>query len=254
MSTYDDRFFDTVDYTAAKTADGILGQLSCHIAVRSVLDLGCGRGAWLAWWSAHGTKDVFGVDGSYVDLEKLHIPRANFLPFDLTQALSLGREFDLVQSVEVAEHLPAAVADQFIDNIVGHGRLVMFSAAIPGQGGSQHINERPWEYWRDKFAARGFVLFDFLRPLVKDDTSLAFWYRHNVFLYAHNSIVETLPSAILATRVAGEAIPSYLPLWARISLLLVRPLPISVVDRLAKLKWQLIMWMDRFRPRRSRTE
>jgi SAM-dependent methyltransferase len=253
MSTYDDRFFDTVDYTAATTADGILSHLSRQIAVRSVLDLGCGRGAWLAWWSAHGATDVLGVDGSYVDVEKLQIRRSKFLAFDLTQPLSLDREFDLVQSIEVAEHLPAAAADRFVDNIVRHGKLILFSAAIPGQGGSQHVNERHWEFWRDKFLARGYVLFDFLRPLVKDDRKLAFWYRHNVFLYAHTSVVETLPSAILSTRVPAGAIPNYLPLWARISLLVVRPLPIAVVDRLAKLKWQMIMFMNRFRPSRSRT-
>jgi len=247
VGAYDDRFFDTVDYTAAKTADGVLSHLSRQVSPRSVLDVGCGRGAWLAWWLAHGATEVVGVDGDYVDVEKLHIPKTSFLAFDLAHPLSLGRVFDLVQSIEVAEHLMPSAADQFIDNLVRHGKLIMFSAAIPGQGGSQHINEQPWEYWRRKFAACDYEVFDFLRPLIKDDGNLAFWYRHNILLYAHRSIIPSLPVAILATRVSSQPIRSYLPYWARLATLVVRPLPTSVVDRLARLKWQMIMWLDRFR-------
>jgi SAM-dependent methyltransferase len=243
MVIYDDRFFDTVDYTAAKTANGILSRLSGQVPIRSVLDIGCGRGAWLAWWLAHGVTDVLGVDGAYVDVDKLHVPKSSFLSFDLIQPLSLGREFDLVQSIEVAEHLPAAAADQFINNLVQHGKLIMFSAAIPGQGGSQHINEQPMEHWRSKFAARGYEVFDFLRPIVKDDRNLAFWYRHNILLYAHRSVIPSLSPAIVASRVDESPIPSYLPFWVRLVMLLIRPLPTSVVDWLAKLKWRVIMWM-----------
>jgi 2-polyprenyl-3-methyl-5-hydroxy-6-metoxy-1,4-benzoquinol methylase len=121
----------------------------------------------LAIWLQHGAKDVLGVDGPYVDQSRLHIPTSQFLASDLAYPLKLERQFDLVQSLEVAEHLPEQASEQFVDSLVRHGRLVLFSAATPGQGGENHINEQPWEYWRAKFAARNFELFDFLRPRLR---------------------------------------------------------------------------------------
>ena len=44
----------------------------------------------------------------------LLLPKEQFLPRDLTLRLELGRRFDLVVSMEVAEHLDASVATQFI--------------------------------------------------------------------------------------------------------------------------------------------
>ena len=129
--------------------------------IKSVLDLGCGQGVWLASWVRLGAKDVQGIDGPYVDQERLHIPKERFQGRDLARPVDLGRHFDLVQSLEVAEHLPQSAAEQFVDSLVRHGPLVLFSAATPGQGGENHINEQPWEYWREKFAARGYEVFDF---------------------------------------------------------------------------------------------
>jgi SAM-dependent methyltransferase len=246
MLDYDDHFFDTVDYSASKTAAGILRNLLGKIEIKSVLDLGCGRGAWLGWWMNHGATDVFGIDGAYVDVSKLHIPRTSFMPFDLTKALSLGRKFDLVQTLEVVEHLDPSVGEQFIDNLVCHGHLILFSAAIPGQGGSFHLNERPWQYWRELFAARGYEVFDYIRPLVKDENTIVFWYRHNTFIYAHRSMIPSLPAEIRATHVPAEKpLVNYLPGWVNASTIIVRALPRPVVDRLARWKWLAIMWAYR---------
>jgi SAM-dependent methyltransferase len=200
-----------------------------------VLDVGCGRGVWLAIWLKHGAKDVQGVDGPYVDQSRLHIPKSQFLARDLAHPLKLERQFDLVQSLEVAEHLPEQAAEQFIDSLVRHGRLVLFSAATPGQGGENHVNEQPWEYWRAKFAARDFELFDFLRPRLRSNRAVYLWYRHNVFVYAHRSITNSLPPAIAATRVAPEQPPANtLPYWARMRKAIVRRLPRRTIDQLAR--------------------
>jgi len=240
LYAYDDRFFAVADRTAAASAERVVRALLGALKIGSVLDLGCGRGAWLACWAAHGVGDILGVDGPYVDVGKLHVPAAAFLARDLAAPLALGRRFDLVQSLEVAEHLAASAADCFVDSLVRHGSLIMFSAAIPGQGGEYHLNEQPWEYWRAKFAARGFELFDFVRPAVRGDRAVFFWYRHNAFLYADRSVVAALPPAIRATHVpAGQAIENRLPAWARLRTALVRLLPRPAVDRLARLKYRL---------------
>jgi hypothetical protein len=186
-------------------------------------------------WLKHGAWEVQGVDGPYVDQDRLHIPKSQFLARDLAQPLELDHQFDLVESLEVAEHIPEQHAEQFIDSLVRHGRLVLFSAATPGQGGEHHINEQPPAYWQAKFAARDFELFDFLRPRVVSNKAVYLWYRHNVFVYAHRSIANSLPPAIAATHVPrGQAPADTAPYWARLRKGLVSCLPRPLVDGLAR--------------------
>ncbi len=140
-----------------------------------------------------------------------------------------------MESLEVAEHIPEQAADTFIDSLTRHGRLILFSAATPGQGGEHHVNEQPPRYWQAKFAARGFQLFDFLRPRLRANKAVYLWYRHNVFVYAHESIVDSLPKALTQTRVPpGQAPAETLPYWARLRKAAVRCLPRPMVDRLAR--------------------
>ena len=91
--------------------------------------------------------------------------------------MNLGETFDLVQTLEVAEHLPAASAGTFVESLVRHGRRILFSAAVPGQIGVCHINERPHAYWRDLFAEHGYVMLDLIRPKVHGNTAVKYWYR-----------------------------------------------------------------------------
>jgi SAM-dependent methyltransferase len=235
LYAYDNHFFETADRTAAISAEHVIRHLAEQLPIKSVLDLGCGRGVWLAMWLKHGAKEVQGVDGPYVDQNRLHIPRSQFLGHDLERSLELKRQFDLVESLEVAEHIPKHAAEQFIDNLVRHGRLILFSAATPGQGGENHINEQPPEYWRAKFAARDFELFDYLRPHLRSNKAVYLWYRHNVFVYAHRSVANSLPPTIAATRVPrGQSAANTLPYWARMRKAIIRHLPRPVIDRLAR--------------------
>ena len=214
--------------------------------VAKVLDFGCGRGVWLAQRLRHGAKEVTGVDGPYVDPSRLAIPPAAFEARDVSRPFSLGRRFDLVQSLETAEHLPEASAETFIDNLVGHGPLVLFSAAIPGQGGEHHVNEQPWEYWRAKFATRGYELFDYLRPRICNDSTIYFCYRFNSFVFAHASAVETLPDAIRSAHVpAGVPISDILPSWLKLRMAAVRYLPSPAIDLIARLKYRFSAFTQR---------
>ncbi len=103
----------------------------------------------------------------------------------------------------MAEHLPHAKADLFVDNLVAHGDVILFSAAVPHQGGEHHINEQPPEYWRSKFAGRGYAVFDFVRPGLAKDEDVMPWYRFNSYIYANDAGEKRLSRAILATRVAS---------------------------------------------------
>lgn len=239
MTPYDRAFFAYVTAGALRSADRVLPLLD-PLQIRSVLDVGCGCGAWLSVWQKRGAPRVQGVDGAYVERDGLLIDADRFSPRDLSRPLSLGRRFDLVQSLEVAEHLPPACAAQFVDGLVRHGDLVLFSAAPPGQGGEHHLNERPYQYWRELFARHGYVAIDYLRPLLAGCDAVEPWYRYNSFLYATPERLARLPAAVRAAQVAdGTPLADLSPPLYRLRKGLVRWLPVPVMSRLARLKMAL---------------
>src|SRR5690349_8413899 len=114
---YDDRFFDYIGTGARRSAQHIIPFLRGHLRVASVVDIGCGRGVWVEEWRRSGVEDALGVDGDYVSADSLVIPKECFAACDLSEPIRLGRRFDLVQSLEVAEHIPVSKAEVFIDNL-----------------------------------------------------------------------------------------------------------------------------------------
>ena len=149
---------------------------------KSVLDVGCGTGIWLKVFEEQGMLDYIGVDGSHLSIDMLKIPARNFLVQDLREPFLLDRKFDLVISLEVAEHLEEQYAQQFVRTLISHGDTILFSAAIPGQGGQNHLNEQWPEYWQKKFEEHGFFLMDIIRPLIWKNEKIDWWYRQNIFL------------------------------------------------------------------------
>ncbi|WP_165585312.1 bifunctional 2-polyprenyl-6-hydroxyphenol methylase/3-demethylubiquinol 3-O-methyltransferase UbiG [Roseococcus sp. SYP-B2431] len=149
----------------------------------SVVDVGCGVGTWLSVVRQAGVQDVLGLDGDYVDRSLLKIPPADFLSADLRQPLPVVRGFDLAMCLEVAEHLPEAAGAALVRQLTALAPVVVFSAAIPGQAGTDHINEQWQDYWRARFAAEGFAAYDVIRPRIWNDDRVDFWYRQNLVCY-----------------------------------------------------------------------
>lgn len=167
--------------------------------IASVLDVGCGVGNWLEAFSRAGVTEIMGVDRDEVPDNLLRIPTDRVRRTDLSRPFDLGRKFDLVVSVEVAEHLPVASADRLVDSIAAHTDLVLFSGAVPGQGGTSHVNEQWPSYWAKRFERRGFTTLDLVRPLIWDQPGVMFWYAQNCLVYARGDSLESL---------AGDAPPS----------------------------------------------
>jgi SAM-dependent methyltransferase len=235
--TYKADFFDFVDQSSARSALTFLQAMKTYYMPASVLDVGCGRGVWLAAWNKLGVSDVRGVDGDYVERSKLQIPADKFTAADLRQPLDLGQKYELVQCLEVAEHLPESAADTLIDNLARHGDKVLFSAAVPGQGGEFHVNEQPLDYWAAKFRARGFRVFDFPRMFTLNKTEIEPWYRYNTLLYVHERAVAGLPQAILVCEIHSDTPINFpAPLLWRLRCGVLRLLPQALVHQLAKLK------------------
>lgn len=158
--------------------------------INSVLDVGCGLGTWLKVFLDHGVENIQGIDGSYVDLKRLFIDQEHFLPLDLTKHFQFDKNYDLVISLEVAEHLPFSSADQFVACLCKSSDLVIFSAAIPGQGGQMHVNEQWPDYWKEKFLRHGYIQYDLIRPAIWEDSNIDVWYRQNMFVYAKKEYLE----------------------------------------------------------------
>ena len=204
---YSGDFYSYIDAGSRRSAKAVAAILMAEMKIASLLDVGAGHGAWAAEWLAAGVKTVLAVDGDYVRTEQLAIPKKNFRAHDLSTPLDLKKRFDLVQTLEVAEHLPADKADLFVDNLTRHGDVILFSAAVPHQGGEHHVNEQPPEYWRQKFAARGYAAFDFIRPQLDGRGEVMPWYRFNSYVYASKAGEKRLSRAMRATRVPeGQAL------------------------------------------------
>jgi SAM-dependent methyltransferase len=191
---YDAGFFEALEdgvIRSAATGADLLVEL---IAPRSVVDLGCGTGIWLAALRERGVEEVFGVDGPWVPREQLAIPEALFRPHDLTEPLELGRRFDLALSLETAEHLPEEAAPRFVETLVRLAPVVVFSAAVPGQGGHHHVNERWPSYWVDLFARHGYRASTALRERLWNAETLEVWYRQNMLCFADPEHAARLPA------------------------------------------------------------
>ena len=192
---YDPRFFASIATSSLDSASIIVPLVLRDLAPSSVVDFGCGEGAWLSTFVANGLQDVQGFDGDYVDRTRLRIDARRFTAMDLEYARPAGRRFDLAISLEVAEHLTAAGGRRLVEALCQSSEIILFSAAVPGQGGTRHINEQWLEYWIDQFAVQGHRLFDVYRPRIAFDRRVGWWYRQNLVLFVSKSAVGRLPTA-----------------------------------------------------------
>ena len=212
MHEYGHNFYRFLASLAVHSAEQIVPLLRALLPINGIVDFRCGQGAWLSVWRKTGAR-VMGVDGSYVDQQDLMIDANQFRAADLSQPIDLGQRFDVVQSLEVAENLPSSRASEFIGTLTSHGSLVMFSAAVPGQGGEHHSNEQSLEYWREKLREHRYVAIDHVRPKVITNLQVQHWYRHNIILYAEEPYLATLPDPLRAFRVPeDQRLPIYWPL------------------------------------------
>lgn len=193
MYAYKPEFFSGHSSNCQRSARKIVPELLKAFPAKNVLDVGCGDGTWLAEFAASGVAECVGVDGPYIQESLLKIPVPSFIRRDLNQPLDLGRKFDLVTSLEVAEHLPAESAETFVQSLVRHGDLIVFSAAVPGQFGEHHINEQWPKYWVNLFQKNGFQCFDVLREQFWTDPEISWWYRQNILVFATNERAAQIP-------------------------------------------------------------
>lgn len=158
------------------------------IKINSVCDVGCGLGYWLQ--ACHRLAEernqsiiTIGYDTPNIPEEMLLINRSELMETDLYEPLTTDRRYDLVICLEVAEHLPKERSESLISELTMLGDVVLFSAAVPNQGGRGHINERWLSEWVQMFENNDFAFVDCIRPHIWDNRNIYYLYRQNIAMF-----------------------------------------------------------------------
>ncbi len=165
-----------------RAASIVVPELIKSYSPKSVVDIGCGLGTWLKVFSDHGINDINGYDGSHLDLTKIEVPKEVIIIADLEKEIVSNRSYDLAISLEVAEHISPKNAEVFVKSICNLSQTIIFSAAIPRQGGQNHLNEQWPSYWQDLFYKHGYTMHDSLRDKFWETKEVDYWYKQNMFL------------------------------------------------------------------------
>ena len=184
---YNEAFYKEMIDGSMSSARVILPLLYDIYQPRSVIDIGCGQGAWLAVAESLGSTELVGLDGDWVKQECLLSKNMSFIPTNLEAPIHLDRRYDLCMSLEVAEHLSETQAKSFIDTLCKASDVIIFSAAIRYQGGEHHINEQWQSYWKNLFHSNGYSYFDIFRADIWNNNNVEWWYRQNIFLFVYQN-------------------------------------------------------------------
>ena len=161
---YDKKFFATRDERTRFAAEKILSIVLKNFIVKSAVDFGCGTGTFLKFLKNNGVS----VTGLY----------------------------DLAISLEVAEHLPESSAENFITSLCEASDIVLFSAAVKGQGGVGHVNEQFLSYWQKIFSNKGYKMLDIIRPEIWNNQKIPPYYRQNATIFVCDDVYKILPNSI----------------------------------------------------------
>jgi SAM-dependent methyltransferase len=190
--------------SSLRSARIVVPALVSLLQPRSVIDVGCGSGAWLSAFRENGVERILGLDGDHVDRSWLIIPKDCFRAVNLAKPFKVDEKFDLAMSLEVAEHLPEKHARDFVRNLVSLAPFVVFSAAVPFQGGIHHLNEQWPEFWQDLFAESGYRSMDLIRKQFWKNAGVKYWYRQNMFLFAREDMIPANPALLEASSDADD--------------------------------------------------
>ncbi len=191
IKQYDQRFYDAYADGVSNSARIVLGRLFQVYQPFSVVDFGCGQGGWLAAAESLGATILKGFDGPWVRKGSLLSSSIDFTPVDFEKFVDLEQRFDLAMSLEVAEHLSADAAESFINLLCRASDVVLFSAAIKYQGGTNHVNEQWQSYWIDLFRSNAYECFDVFRGAIWRNEDVDWWYRQNTFLFVGRAALDS---------------------------------------------------------------
>lgn len=160
---------------------------------KSVIDIGCGVGAWLKVFEDSGVT-VKGIDGEWIKNEKTLIKKSDIRVENL-EKIQAGKEehYDLAISLEVAEHIEAKYANNIVNYLISVSDVILFGAATPNSGGQHHVNERWQSYWIKKFSKKGYKAIDCIRPRYWNNIKVSYHYSQETFIFIKQDKLEAYP-------------------------------------------------------------
>jgi SAM-dependent methyltransferase len=186
---YDQRYNAFLDAAARKSTGPMAATIKRIFNPRSVIDVGCGTGALLAQLKQNGL-EIRGFEYSDAGIARCREKGVSVEKFDLESADVIEGKCDLTVSFEVAEHLPEALADNYVRVICQFSPIVIMSAATVGQGGKDHVNEQPHAYWIEKIQRRGFDYDEATSHQIRvewAEQGVATWYVNNTMVFKRKS-------------------------------------------------------------------
>jgi SAM-dependent methyltransferase len=205
---YSEGFYDTQEVRSRDSAAAMVPKIVELLRPASVIDIGCGVGPWLAEFRKAGVADCYGVDGPWVDPKRFALEPARLIKFDFANETAPFRphlplpRYDLVLTLEFLEHIQPDTAPALVAFMASLSDAIVMSAALPGQGGTHHVNEQWIDYWTDMFRPFGYHPFDFLRPLFWDDDRIEPWYRQNMVGLFRGKVPDALVAAAESAALA----------------------------------------------------
>lgn len=178
-------------YTSASI---ILSYLKQYLCINSIVDFGCGIGTWCVAAAELGIPTICGIDSNSLPRTQIKDLTIDYKNLDLSKNITLQYQFDLAISVEVAEHIPETDINTYLKNITATSNIILFSAAIPGQEGLNHVNEQPLSYWVKKFQELDYEILDVLRGEFWNNLNIEIWYRNNIVLFIHKAFWKEISS------------------------------------------------------------
>ena len=196
MNTYNNRFFHEISSGSIASAEIVAPMVTQLLGgptyVKSVVDVGGGQGWWAKAFLDSGVEEALLIDGAYVT-----DPVVPFIPHDISISLPpLDKKYDLAVCLEVAEHLDVSRADTFISDLTSYSDVILFSAAIPFQTGTHHVNCQWPSYWLKKFQNHGFGVEDAIRPTIWTNTNIEVWYRQNIMIFSKDAYDDPVPTML----------------------------------------------------------
>lgn len=145
----------------------------------SIVDFGCGKGDYVKTFLANNIPSD-GFDGN-PETPSLSDGVASVL--DLSEPVSINKEYDWVLSLEVGEHLPKQYETIFIENLHKHNtKGIVLSWAIKGQGGYGHFNEQNNDYIKSILASYGYENDLEAEKKLRECSSLR-WFKNTVMVF-----------------------------------------------------------------------
>ena len=182
---YSQGFYDDILSGSLASARRVLSAIAQQAPFSSVFDYGCGQGAWLKAAQENGATTTAGIEGNWLKGVDTLVDKSLVEFGDLEQVTPTATgPFDLIVCMEVLEHLSDQAGRRAVQWMAANGKQVLLSAAIPGQGGNNHINKRWQSYWVARFAEHGRAVPLMPRHIFWHDDDVEVWYRQNMLLFS----------------------------------------------------------------------